>query len=112
MPVILKKPPTIQFKDNLYSAEAIQTCSKSGPMIEISSDQLHDYFFTLVSLPRDMPDELQKQTPVFAKYEGKYVLLLGLAKVMERYRSAGEGNAIKLKGRLVSNPMLKRCVAA
>lgn len=101
----------VGFKDNKYLVDQIGHQSSSGPMIEISSDELHENFITMVSFPRELPEELQNRTPIFAKYEGKYVVLLGLGSIMASYRSVKEGQSIKLKGRLLSNPMLKRCIA-
>ena len=110
MALTIDKQVVINFKDNRYTADQLGHQSSSGPMIEISSDDLHPDFTTNVSFPKDMPEELQKRSPVFAKYEGKYVVLLGLGSVMESCRKAGEGQVIRLKGRLLSNPMLKRCL--
>ena len=101
----------VRFKDNQYSADQLGHQSSSGPLIEISSDELHDNFISMVSTTPGLPPEMMNRTPVFAKYEGKYVVLLGLGSIMASYRSVKEGQSIKLKGRLLSNPMLKRCIA-
>ena len=110
MALTLDKQIVVHFKENKYSADQLSHQSSSGPMIEIDSSELHDNFITMVSLPRDMPEEMQKRTPVFAKYEGKYVVLLGGQSVSVALAKVAVGESIKLKGRLLSNPMLKRCL--
>ncbi len=102
---------TVRFKENQYSAELLSSQSSSGPMIEISSDELHDNFVSMVTATPGLPAELMNRAPVFAKYEGKYVVLLGAGAAIEAYRKAPQGETFKLKGRLLSNPMLKRCIA-
>lgn len=110
MATTLSKQLIVQFKDNRYSAELLNLQSGSGPMIEIDSEELHENFITIVSLSNQSSEEMQKRVPVFAKYEGKYVVLLGLSTVMESCRESGNNSSVKLKGRLLSNPMLKRCI--
>ena len=52
----------------------------------------------------DLPlTELYEHEPVIAKYEGKYVVLLGHKKAQEQLTNTG-----KLIGKLLSNPTLKR----
>ena len=101
----------VRFKDNQYSAEALARQSSSGPMIEIGSDELHDNFISMVTTAPGLSPELMSRAPVFAKYEGKYVVLLGQQTVAAIAAKLGVGESAKLKGRLLSNPMLKRCIA-
>ena len=110
MALTIDKQVVINFKNNRYTVDQLGRQSSSGPMIEISSDDLHPDFITNVSFPKDMPEELQKRSPVFAKYEGKYVVLLGGQSVSVALAKVAVGESIKLKGRLLSNPMLKRCL--
>ena len=111
MAAVLEKQIIVNFKENRYSADALAHSSGSGPMIEISSDELHDNFISMVRTTPGLPPELMNRVPVFAKYEGKYVVLLGATTVIEAHRKAEKGEPYKLKGRLLSNPMLKRCLA-
>ncbi len=111
MALTLDKQIVVRFKDNQYSADQLSHQSSSGPMIEIGSDELHDNFISMVQTSPGLPPELMNRTPVFAKYEGKYVVLLGASSVIDAHRNAAKGEPYKLKGRLLSNPMLKRCIA-
>jgi hypothetical protein len=104
------KQTTVRFKDNTYSADILRAQSGSGPVIEINGAELHEKFDTLVSTTVEASEKLNKNTPIFTKYEGKYVVLLGLEIVLANISNA-EGQPVKLKGRLVSSPMLKRCLA-
>lgn len=111
MALTLDKQIVVHFKENKYSADQLSHQSSSGPMIEIGSDELHDNFISMVQTTPGLPPELMNRTPVFAKYEGKYVVLLGVSTVLEAHRKAEKGESYQLKGRLLSNPMLKRCLA-
>ncbi len=110
MAAVLEKQVIVGFKENRYSADALAHTSGAGPMIEISSNELHDNFISMVKTVPGLPPELMSRTPVFAKYEGKYVVLLGVSTVLEAHRKAEKGESYQLKGRLLSNPMLKRCL--
>lgn len=107
----IDKQIVVRFKDNRYSADQLSHQSSSGPMIEIGSEELHDNFSSMVQISPGLPPELLNRTPIFAKYEGKYVVLLGGGSMIDARRKASNGEPYKLKGRLLSNPMLKRCIA-
>lgn len=111
-PVVeVKKPidPTtrdiIIFKGNFYDVPML--LKQTGPMITVPENELNDVEENAAKASRDLPEDvLNYSTPVFAKYEGKYVVLLG-AQALEK--------AVKEKrtivGRFLSNPTLKRAIA-
>jgi hypothetical protein len=105
-PVDPKSRDLMRFKDNYYAVELLHAQSNIGPKIEVTSDELHDNFITLVVPSRELPEVTLAHEPVFTKYEGKYVVLLGLKAVMA-WAKSGNG---KLKGRLLSSVALKRCL--
>lgn len=89
----------ITFKGNTYSVEALS--KQTGPDIEITEKDLH-------------PDNRLVGTiiigtgkPIFAKYEGKYVVLANKMVIDEAIQ-----NNKPLKGKLLSNPVLKRALVA
>lgn len=98
----------IHFKDRYYAVELL--CKQAGPEIMVKAEELADDIETAATESRQLPQEIYSLKPVFAKYEGKYVVLLGLKSVLDQLRRDGH-NAV-IKGRLLSNPVLKRCVVS
>jgi hypothetical protein len=93
----------VTFKGHLYKLRAMQDNLNSAPKIEIKMSELHPDGENLVLQGNGVPAEAE---PIFAKYEGAYVVLVGTSAVQ---RAKQEGTLF-LRGRLLSNPMLKRCM--
>lgn len=99
-------PGFVLFKGNRYSIKAIKNNLSSAPKIIVKVSELHADHELLRPASGDF--EAGYGEFVVAKYEGKYILLLG--------RENFEAQQILKKGltefqaRLLSNPMLKRCL--
>ncbi len=95
----------ITFKGNRYKSGLLSDNAKMNgtPTIEVKTTELHPNFETMVSSIGELP---LGHEPVFAKYEGSYVVLLGKEKVLQGKQ---EGKLF-IRGKLLSNPMLKRCL--
>lgn len=98
----------ILFKDRFYAVELLR--KQAGPEIQVKVEELAADIENAAKESRPMSEEIQNLKPVFAKYEGHYVVLLGLKTVLAQLRTDGH-NAV-IKGRLLSNPVLKRCVVS
>jgi hypothetical protein len=103
----LKAKPFIAFKGHQYNAEAVLAHLAMAPAVEVPQAALsHEANVE----PRDkLTDRVRAKLfyrePVFAKFEGKFVVLLG-----EHTAAAELAQQGKVKGRLISNPTLKRCL--
>jgi hypothetical protein len=95
----------VTFKGNHYDLEALlrQPGTKIDPF---NKDELHDNFMTLAVPSREFSDTVKDHAPILAKYEGKYVVLVGLKKVLEQFH-ANE----PIVGKLLPNPVLKHAIA-
>lgn len=109
IPVNPKSRDLMFFKGNHYAVEMLRAQSKGGPLIEISRSELQG-IAAMPTSSRELPAEVLDLAPVFAKYEGKYVVLLGMKSIVDRLSTVPEEADIKFKGRLLSNPSLKRCI--
>lgn len=92
---------TLQFKGNKYDVNKL--AKKAGPIITVKADELHEENDTLVEIKEGQSDLV---VALFAKYEGKYVLLTG--------RGAFAGplkEGLPITGKLLSNPVLKTALA-
>lgn len=96
----------ICFKGRYYVVDLLR--KQTGPEIQVKTEELADDIENAAKESRPMSEEIQNLKPVFAKYEGKYVVLLGLKAVLDQLRK--DGHNATIKGRLLSNPVLKRCV--
>lgn len=106
-PVDPKSRDLIGFKDHYYSVDMVRTQAAlpSTPQIEFDVAELHDSFMTLAVPSRDLPADALEVEPIWNKFEGKYVCILGLKKAIAQFNSGG-----KLAGKLLSNPTLKRAL--
>lgn len=96
----------VKFKGNTYSLKKL--LKQAGPQIEFDKDQLHPDYKTLTVCEGEIDWMAHhKGAPIFAKYEGKYVPVLGYLTVFDL---ATEGKVIK--GKLLANPVLKNAVVA
>lgn len=99
------KGPFVVFKGNYYAIASLRV--QSGPMITIRPEELHEDQSVRIWPEVMNIVELDRAAPLFAKYEGKYVVLLGKHH-MERLLA--ETRPALLEGKLLSNPTLKRAV--
>lgn len=95
----------VTFKGNHYDLEALlrQAGTKIDPF---AKSELHDNFMTLAVPSREFSEDVLNHEPIFAKYEGKYVVLVGLKKVLAQFH-ANE----PITGKLLPNPVLKYAIA-
>lgn len=95
----------ILFKGNRYSTALLS--KQAGPSISIEPHDLHPDAEIVKSWNGTVSSPLEDDMglPVFAKYEGKYVALLGAGTV-----AACLKDNKPLKGKLLSNPTLKRAL--
>lgn len=108
-----KSRDLIGFKDHYYGVDLLR--NQTGPAITFTLDELHEDFMTLAIPSRDLPQDAIDSDPIWNKFEGKYVCLLGLKKAIAQFQAAinhsvdkkGDG---KLSGKLLSNPTLKRAL--
>jgi hypothetical protein len=92
--------PYLKFKGNIYGIGKLQ--AQAGTKISFERAELHDDFQRLVEITSDIPTVVEEIEPIFAKWEGKYVVLLGLKKALEQFQAGG-----KMSGKLLANPVLK-----
>lgn len=104
-PIDIRNRDIVTFKGNHYDLEALlrQPGTKIDPF---SKSELHDNFMTLAVPSREFSDTVKDHAPILAKYEGKYVVLVGLKKVLEQFH-ANE----PIVGKLLPNPVLKHAIA-
>jgi hypothetical protein len=93
----------LTFKGNDYNVGKL--LKLAGTSITFKHEDLHEDYLTLAEFKGEMPEDVQNHGPVVAKYEGKFVVLLGIKKIGEQFR-AGKG----FTARLLSNPVLKNAV--
>lgn len=98
-----KDIPLISFKGNRYDISKL--LKLAGTSITFKHEDLHEAYLTLASFEGAMSDDVRDHVPIVAKYEGKFVVLLGIKKIGEQFR-AGKGYS----ARLLSNPVLKNAV--
>jgi hypothetical protein len=72
----------------------------------VEHHELNDDVEIAAKESRPLPTELVNAAPIFAKYEGKYVILMGMQAVLN---AVAEQRPIK--GKLLSNPTLKNALA-
>ena len=81
-----------------YDLNAVIAVAATGPTVEIDAAELDMENYPTLSRP------VQTKLPVFFKYNGKFIVLLGQELVV----AALMANKAKIKGKLVSTPMLKK----
>lgn len=96
--------PFVKFKGNYYSIALL--LKQAGPTIEIESKDLDGNPSAQLwpEVEETVKAEWENMMPIYARYEGKYVLLLGKAK-----KPSASG---VVKGKFLSNPTLKRTVVS
>lgn len=90
----------ILFKGNYYDVAKLQ--AQRGPEITVGQHELNDDEVIAAKESRPFPTELINAAPIFAKYEGKYVILLGMQAVLNAV-----SQQLPIKGKLLSSPTLK-----
>lgn len=93
--------PYITFKGNRYRVAKLLDNAGAAPLIETTIDTLHTDSLLVGGKP-----SVSLTHPVLAKYEGSYVVLLG-QELVEQQKQEG---VLFIRGRLLSNPVLKRCL--
>lgn len=81
-----------------YDLPTVVTVAATGPTVEIDAAELDMKNFPILSR------QVSVKLPVFFKYNGKFIVLLG----QELAVAALMANKAKIKGKLVSTPMLKK----
>jgi len=81
-----------------YNQDAVVAVAASGPTVEIDASDLDMENFPILS------KSVEVKLPVFYKYNGKFIVLLGQELVV----NALMAKKTKVKGKLVSSPMLKK----
>lgn len=91
----------LTFNGHQYYFDIITTQAGAGPKIAVKLDEL-DLETEITISPE--PDEAELRNVVFFKYNGKFVVLAGRAKVSEKL---AKGEQV-VRGSLISTPVLKR----
>lgn len=111
LPVAAPKPvidPASQdmvlFKGNYYTVKGLR--AQRGPIISVEQKDLCTDPKIVAKASRELPEEVDNGHVVFAKYEGKYVVLIGINVAL---RAMVEDVAVP--GKLLSNPTLKNALA-
>lgn len=114
----------IAFKDRYYDIGKIRGQLKAAPKIDVEVGELHENYMGLAIPTRELPEDVLNLEPVFTKFEGKYVVLLGKHRVLAKMDAktaevlatkridnsqTEEERKFYLKGTLLSNPTLKKC---
>lgn len=97
----LSRTAHVHFKDNNYDIALLRM--QAGPKIEVGKSELHSTVFAQVRVAELPLADLYSYDPIFAKYEGKYVIVLGHKAAEDQLTKNG-----KMTGKLLSNPTLKR----
>lgn len=98
----------IAFKDKLFCVKLLGM--QGGIAIVVTAEgviSMHKDCMTIATPTREFSEDLQNQEPIFARWEGQYVVVLGHRKAQEQFKSSG-----RMKGKLLSNPTLKRALVA
>lgn len=88
----------MKFNNVEYDAQSVANVGGTGPSVELTLTDIN-----LTVQPALKQPMLVKQ-PLFFKFEGKYVVLLG----HEHVQQAIVDKKTKIKGKLISTPMLKK----
>lgn len=98
----------IAFKDKLFCAKLLSVQAGHAVTIEAEGEYKYHPDFIKISTPtRELAEELHNHDPIFARWEGGYVVVLGHKKALEQFKSSG-----RMKGKFLSNPTLKRALVA
>lgn len=101
----IRERDIITFKGNHYDLELL--LKQAGTKIDpFEKSELHDNFMTLATPSREFSDAVKDHDPIFAKYEGRYVVLVGLKKVLAQFQASEP-----ITGKLLPNPVLKNALA-
>lgn len=92
----------LTFHGHDYHVAKVITRAGDAPRVEFKLDELDLIGAHPVRLSKDMAP--YRGTPLFYKFEGKYVVLLGSEVVREKIEAGQQ----TIAGRLISGPSLKR----
>lgn len=86
------------------------TIAGSGPVIEVTPAELwlDDSKFEVRGAAAATREFVNSGSPVFYEIEGRYAVLRGLASIVAKSSTPGDTSNLKIKGRLLSRPALKK----